>query len=181
MGRKLTAIQAALESGLGEKTIRLWLKSGKLPATKEGHEWAIDSEVLEAICGAKHTEQHNLINLVEQLRQRIETLEVRLRILESKTPTYNYRPTHPSPVITSVIEPITNRHTESGLLSKGACVRLAGRHGVRENTSDKWAWPEEARKSKETALIFARSKMGAGTRQNWHRCDDDECPCNMIS
>jgi len=52
MGRMLTATEAAKISGLSEKTIRLWLKSGKLAVKpKSGKAWQIDIDDLAIAIG----------------------------------------------------------------------------------------------------------------------------------
>jgi len=74
-----------------------------------------------------------------------------------------------------------DRPDNAGNLSKGYCVRLSARHGIKDNTCEKWQWPSETRFDDEQALIYARGRMGPNTRQNWHECEGyPECPCHRV-
>jgi excisionase family DNA binding protein len=73
MGRMLTAIEAAKVSGLSEKTIRLWLRDKKLPATKVGKTWQIDIEDLESVLG-RSLEEMDTIVLTERADRFIDPL-----------------------------------------------------------------------------------------------------------
>jgi|GEM_PF-5605962 len=77
---QVTATEAAKMSGLSEKTIRLWIKSGKLPATKRGRDWEIEMDILAEVTGNNH---NSLEDIIEQLVERVNDLEFRMRLLES--------------------------------------------------------------------------------------------------
>ena len=50
---KVSAVQAASLIGRNERRIRNWIATQRLPATKVGHTWQIETEDLERISGIK--------------------------------------------------------------------------------------------------------------------------------
>lgn len=164
MGRMVTAIEAARLAGLGEKTIRRMLVDGRLPAVKDGHDWAIDSDVLALVTGSV---QDRALDLFEQLHGRVESLEARVRELEAGR-------------ATSVVSvaPVLVMNQSDAPISKRAAARISGEHGAKFNTADKWPWPAEVRQRRETVVSYAHARMGGETRKNWHECTIARCSCH---
>lgn len=74
----MNALQAALVLGKSERTVRAWLKSGKLAGQKRGRDWEIAAEVL---AGAPALSRR-VGNELQELRAQVSALEERLAALE---------------------------------------------------------------------------------------------------
>lgn len=87
MGELLTATEAARRYSISERTIRTWVKVGKLPAKKikiDGLDsWQIDTDEIEKAIAQKKAGKLNS-GMLPEVIARMEALELRIAMLEEK-------------------------------------------------------------------------------------------------
>ncbi len=97
MGIKLSAVQAALLIGRNERRIRDWIATQRLPATKAGHVWQIDTEDLARVPGVKIDHEQlallqtqklgtpqGLLHRIAQLEHIIQDLHADMSLLNAR-------------------------------------------------------------------------------------------------
>jgi hypothetical protein len=92
MGEYITATMASRRFAISEKTIRNWIKMGKLPAQKikiDGlDQWQIDTEDIEQVVNRKSTGMppEEMIARFELIEQRLDAIEQRLDAMTRPRP-----------------------------------------------------------------------------------------------
>lgn len=79
----VNALQASQMAGKSERTIRLWIASGKLQAVKVDGEWAIDTRELARVAGGRgRSLPARLPATLPEVPPEVESLSARIEILE---------------------------------------------------------------------------------------------------
>lgn len=86
MGEYITATEAARRYHISEKTIRTWLKTGKLPAHKakvDGlDQWQIDTDDIEQLIAQKHSRIDTTGIVLVEMQRQIDELRAEIDALK---------------------------------------------------------------------------------------------------
>lgn len=138
MGLRITAAQAARLASASEKTVRSWITSGKLRATKQqeaGHpaSWSIDTDDLAALPGVTIDRERlaeleagrsrspvGILARLEAAEREIAALRTRVRLLESENAARSFTTsaTHSLESPTPTPEHISQAHQSESLYSR---------------------------------------------------------------
>lgn len=191
----LSAVEASKQSGISEKTIRKWIRQGRLKATErlvDGRRvFAIRQEDLEAVLRDRNTipeRSDTLAERVERLERTVSTLQRQIEMLTAdQAPTIAPAPRKSGPLsapagdVKSTLPPgyigfreMARRHNISISTVQKALdsARLVATEGqwIVGRASVRQAFDREEQEA------FVRMYGG---REDFQQCDDPECPCHQ--
>lgn len=96
MGEYITATEAARRYHISEKTIRTWLKTGKLPAHKakvDGlDQWQIDTVDIEHVIALKHSRIDTTGIVLVEMQRQIDELRDEIDAIKQSREPYEAQP-----------------------------------------------------------------------------------------
>ncbi len=96
MGEYITATEASRRYHISEKTIRTWLKTGKLPAHKarvDGlDQWQINTEEIEQVIAQKHSRIDTTGIVLVEMQRQIDELRAEIDALKQGREPYTAQP-----------------------------------------------------------------------------------------
>jgi excisionase family DNA binding protein len=130
----LTAIEASKRIGVSEKTIRLWVQSGKLSAHHPSkNRLAIPESEVEQLARERQQYQAQESRPDMELVEKIAELEQRIAVLEQRVQsgTLEYAPVRPTRSRRAVTAPLVERNLPSGAM---LARDFARKYGVNPRT-----------------------------------------------